>query len=228
MLDTRIKVQTPEGIELALSPAGLLPRCLARLIDTALKAAVYLLLLLIANLLLGDIAPVFIYLGAFAIYWLYDLLFETRNNGRTPGKAVMGIRVVNSNGAPVTLSTSVIRNLLRVVDFLPLMYLLGAASTLLTHTFQRLGDIVAGTYVVYAHGDHEMLSRDNRMEKPLPLSLRAVDHQAIMLFDERISALSEERVNEIAGLLGGHISGTPAEIRAQLQAHARWLTGGSA
>jgi hypothetical protein len=69
-------------------------------------------------------------------------------SGRTPGKRLNGMRVVRSGGEPVGFLTSAIRNVLRVVDFLPFAYVIGAASILATRQNQRLGDMAAGTLVV--------------------------------------------------------------------------------
>ncbi len=230
MLDTRINVQTPEGIELTLSPAGLLPRCLAWAIDMVIRVVVLLVLALVTTGVLDKLAEVFIYIGVFAIWWLYPVLFEAFYQGRTPGKALMGIKVVQANGSPLTLANSVLRNLLRVVDFLPMFYLLGCCSTLFTRSFQRLGDIIADTYVIYKDEPYvpvESASATRTGPRPLRLNLRAADHRAIMLFDERRKSLSEDRAREIAGILSTKINGTDAEIQEQLHAHANWLTGAS-
>ena len=68
--------------------------------------------------------------------------------GQTPGKKVLGISVINDDLSPVTLGTSMVRNLLRTVDFLPLFYLAGLVCMLSNQRFQRLGDLAAGTLVI--------------------------------------------------------------------------------
>ena len=78
----------------------------------------------------------------------YDILFEVLASGRTPGKRLNGMRVVRAGGQPVGFVTSAIRNVLRVVDFLPFAYVIGATAILATAKNQRLGDVAAGTLVV--------------------------------------------------------------------------------
>ena len=88
---------------------------------------------------------------AFLVFWGYDVCFEVLASGRTPGKRWNGIRVIRSGGQPIGFLASAIRNLLRVVDFLPSVYLVGIISIFVTSKNQRLGDVVAGTVVVREH-----------------------------------------------------------------------------
>ena len=78
----------------------------------------------------------------------YDICFEVLAAGRTPGKRINHLRVVRSGGEPVGFVTSAIRNTLRVIDFLPFAYIVGAVTILATRNNQRLGDLAAGTLVV--------------------------------------------------------------------------------
>ena len=94
-----------------------------------------------------------IFIAFYFVWWFliifgYDVLFETLGNGRTIGKRAVGIRVVRAGGHPVGFLTSAVRNLLRVIDFLPAAYGVGITSILVTTRNQRLGDIAAGTLVV--------------------------------------------------------------------------------
>ena len=88
-------------------------------------------------------------LGSFALYNGYFILFEWLLNGQTPGKRLLHIRVIKQGGYALRFFDTLLRNLLRVVDFLPLFYGVGLTSLLLTRDSQRLGDLVAGTLVVY-------------------------------------------------------------------------------
>ncbi|MCF5284466.1 RDD family protein, partial [Pseudomonas syringae] len=132
-LDTRIEIETPEGIDMLLRPAGLVSRALAFGIDFAIRAALvgllFVLLQLLDKLGMGLAALVF-----FLVNWWYMVLFEVLNQGRTPGKRLLGLRVVHDDGTPIDWSSSLIRNLLRFVDMLPLGYGLGAI-TCLNHPF---------------------------------------------------------------------------------------------
>lgn len=147
-LDTRYQVETPEGIDLPLRPAGLLPRALAFAIDLGLRALV-LGLLFVTLAFFGKVGVGLGSLLLFVLSWWYMVLFEVLNQGRSPGKQWMGLRVVQDDGTPIGWSASLIRNLLRFVDMLPFGYSLGAISCLQHPAFKRLGDIAAGTLVIY-------------------------------------------------------------------------------
>ncbi len=87
-------------------------------------------------------------LGFFAIFWGYNIAFEVLNSGRTPGKALNGIRVVLESGAPEPFAASAVRNVIRIIDILPGTYLVGVVSILVTSRNQRVGDLAAGTLVI--------------------------------------------------------------------------------
>src|ERR1700678_1136341 len=85
----------------------------------------------------------------FVLYWGYFTLFEAFWSGRTPGKRLAKIRVIQRSGRGIGLFESMTRNLLRIVDQFPLVYAVGAVSIFLTRQHQRLGDLAAGTLVVH-------------------------------------------------------------------------------
>jgi len=87
-------------------------------------------------------------LVTFAIFWGYYIVFEMAWNGQTPGKRWIGLRVIKVNGYPISLVDSTIRNLVRVVDFLPAYYGLGVIAMFANAQARRLGDFAAGTVVV--------------------------------------------------------------------------------
>jgi uncharacterized RDD family membrane protein YckC len=146
--DTRT-IATPEGVELELPLAGLGSRFAAGLVDFALKAAIVVAVVLLAELVAGGTATLIGFLATlFFATVVYDVLFEVLGGGRTPGKRAVGLRVVDAGGGPVGLRTSAVRNLLRLVEGLPLSYAPAIASILLTRDNQRLGDLAAGTLVV--------------------------------------------------------------------------------
>jgi len=225
MLDTQIHVQTPEGIELALTPAGLLPRSLAWIIDTTIKVIIGLVTYSIFVSIMGALGDGLFGLVAFILLWLYNVLFEVFYFGQTPGKKLMDIRVIRSNGSPVKLTASVLRNLIRVVDALPFLYLVGILSSLFSSSFCRLGDIVADTVVAYSEPVSRVSSARFEKSQRLTLALKAIDHQAIMLYAERLDSLTPERAEELASQLGDHVDGSPKNIQDKLRAHAHWLSG---
>lgn len=160
--EDRISIATPEGIDLELSLAGIGSRFVAALIDTLIQGAMFLALGAIAALagmggegiagldggLAAGIALAVFFAGILAVFLGYPIAFETWSSGRTPGKRWTGLRVVRSGGAPVSFLPSAVRNLVRMVDFLPTAYGVGIVSMLATSRNQRLGDLAAGTLVV--------------------------------------------------------------------------------
>ena len=205
-LDTIYTVNTPEGINLSLSPAGPMPRMLAWLLDTLIRIVIYIVTFIILALL-GSTGVGIALIIAFLVEWFYPVYFELFKNGQTPGKKSLHLYVVQENGSPVTPSSSMIRNLLRFVDFLPLFYGFGLVSMLLNKRFQRLGDLVAGTAVLYK--DDKILS-DTTSDKSSnetvaitpPVSLEIKEQQTILQFQQRQKSLTEERAEELANYSG--------------------------
>jgi uncharacterized RDD family membrane protein YckC len=146
-LEDRITVAAPEGVELQLTLAGAGSRCIAGCLDLTVKLVLIALTALAAVLIGGGIAQVAFFVAVFTILYLYDVLFEVLAAGQTPGKRVSHLRVVRDGGQPVDLPSSAVRNLLRVIDILPGVYLVGLVSIVLTRRNQRLGDLAAGTLV---------------------------------------------------------------------------------
>jgi uncharacterized RDD family membrane protein YckC len=148
--DTHV-VRTPENVTFEFELAGLTARGLALAIDMFLMAAATLLVALVLVTLaevVGGIAFALLILAMFLIQWWYMALFEWRFAGQTVGKRVVGLRTLQDDGLPVTFLQAVVRNLVRIVDMLPLGYLVGATTTLLDRHRRRLGDMAAGTIVV--------------------------------------------------------------------------------
>ena len=128
-LDTLFTAETPEGIALSLRPAGVVPRFYAFAIDLAIRFGV-MIAAITALSVLGRFGMGMLLVVFFALEWFYPVLFELTLSGATPGKRALGLRVVMDSGLPVTPSASLLRNLLRAADFLPLAYGFGFASML--------------------------------------------------------------------------------------------------
>ncbi|MFK8014816.1 MAG: RDD family protein [Gammaproteobacteria bacterium] len=225
MLDTLEHIETPEGVSLSVRPAGPYSRILARLVDFLIELiAGIALIILYVNL--GKAFLGLFFIAGFILMWLYNVLFEVYGKGATPGKRVLGLHVVYTNGAPVSLSGSILRNFLRVVDVLPTLYALGVSIIFGNSRFQRLGDMAAGTVVAYRHGlSHQVVQPVGNDSAPLRLALSSTEHKAIAQFVERNATLSNERCEELADLLAP-ITGLHGDdaINA-LRAHANWLSG---
>jgi len=159
-LDTDVAIETPEHIVFHHRVAGPARRALAYVLDLFLcYLAVALLALVIlfvaagasgtgaAAESLGKSGIGLILLVLFFVQWIYFVVWEG-TGGRTPGKIALGCRVVTTRAQPVGLVAASLRNVLRAADILPIAYLVGLVSMMLTRRFQRLGDLVAGTMVV--------------------------------------------------------------------------------
>ena len=153
-VDTRVVVETPEGVDFQFIIAGPGLRAYAWLIDMIFKAAIIAVAGIALSLLgmFGEagagIAAGGILLATFLLDWFYGSLFETLWNGQTPGKKSAGLRVVRTNGTPINATSAIGRNFLRTADMLPLFYTFGMISMLMTRRLQRLGDLVFDTMVV--------------------------------------------------------------------------------
>ena len=144
-----LTIVTPEHVHIRLEPAGAGSRFLAILIDTLITMGIGMTLYsILAALLPGGIAAAISITLQFLITWGWHIYFETRHQGRTPGKRALRLRVVDARGLPVSLYQSLVRNIVRVLDFAPAFYGIGAIVTLATPTRRRLGDLVADTIVI--------------------------------------------------------------------------------
>jgi uncharacterized RDD family membrane protein YckC len=213
MLDTARRVATPEGIELTLRLAGPVPRALAWAVDLAIRLiALWLLALFFGSF--GWFGVGVMFLAAFFLEWLFPAWCEARWNGATPGKRLLGLMVLNDDGSPVRWSAALTRNLLRAVDFLPMLYATGLVAMLVNRDFKRLGDLAAGTVVVYREGAHRpaLIPPAAPLAPPAPLSLS--EQRTLLDLAERAPVLSPARVDELAELarpLVGETRGDPAE-----------------
>lgn len=172
-LDTTIEVVTPENIAFQYQLAGPFRRLPAYVVDILVRYAImlciaislWLMIGLLAIEILGAFAVGAILVSYFLISWFYGASMETYFNGRTVGKWMFGIRVIDVEGCPITGRRAIIRNLLRVADLAPMAALpqlamdmppvffiptgiVGLISVICTRRMQRLGDIAAGTMVI--------------------------------------------------------------------------------
>jgi uncharacterized RDD family membrane protein YckC len=141
------QVWSPEHVLIDLLPAGLGIRSAAFLIDAVLILGAVALVNQAGALLPQSVRGVLSITGGFGLIWGYHTFFEIRWNGQTPGKRILGIRVVDAHGLPVNVAQSLIRNVVRVLDFLPAGGI-GFLSAMFDPAHRRLGDRVADTLVV--------------------------------------------------------------------------------
>ena len=155
----KLTIDTPEQIALDYALAGVGSRCLALALDTLFQGALTVILLLLVigvsalQGLVGGISglwPMAVGLFlAFLIFYGYFAIFEIVWHGQTPGKRIVGLRVISATGHPLTAQAALLRNIVRIVDSLPGVYAIGVLTMLITERSQRLGDLAAGSVVVY-------------------------------------------------------------------------------
>ena len=163
----QISIDTPELVSIELPLAGIGSRFIALLVDYLIWGAGLVVVVVLAFLLLPALrtfnrisaqwAEAIVIFTLFLFNWGYFTLFEAFWNGRTPGKRVAKIRVIQRSGRSIGLVESMARNLVRYVDQLPFFYAVGVITMFVTRQHQRLGDLAAGTLVV----------RDRESETPL-------------------------------------------------------------
>lgn len=235
MIDTTESIETPESIDLELTLAGPIVRILAFAIDSIIKLFLYVMLGMILRYG-GDIGSSIFLILMFITEWFYPVLFEMLNNGQTPGKRYMGICVVSDSGRPLDWGSSMIRNLIRFIDFLPIGYVVGLISIAMTRDFKRLGDLAGNTLVIYTKkhlanaSQPETLANSEQTEQSLtalapPIPLSVEQQRAIIAFSERRHYLSESRAIEIANTLAHFVNAKDQEAVDKLLQMSHWLKG---
>jgi uncharacterized RDD family membrane protein YckC len=201
-VDTSLGVETPEGIEFVLYPAGLAIRACAYGIDVLAQWAFIFAVILIAGSWEDVIGIWLMLIIIFGIDWFYHVVCELFLKGQSLGKRIMGLRVVRSNGSPVNPGASFLRNLLRFADTFMFLCLIALVCIAASRGFRRLGDWAADTLVVYTPRSLAPVRR------PLPLpggpvitpgrALSYGEKQALLLFARRYPLLGKARADEIA------------------------------
>ena len=223
-VDRTLEVRTPESIAFNYELAGLGSRFLALVVDQAIQIAALVLIFGSVYLALSrtvavrhatgpdkfamSLATALIVAIVFAIFFGYFIVFEALWNGQTPGKKLVGIRVVRDGGYPIDFGASLIRNLIRVGEQLIGYYLFSAISALISPENKRLGDLAAGTIVV----------RDARLATPQSVTQRETEpayastaylsgeeRALIKRFLERRDELSPDRREELAAQLAARV-----------------------
>ena len=225
-IDTILTAETPEGIAISIRPAGFAVRATAFLIDAAIRI-VFLMICSTALAAGGKFGGGVLLIFLFVLNWLYPVIFELTAAAATPGKRIMGLVVLMANGLPITPAGCLIRNLLRVVDALPLFYAFGIVCILLRNDSRRIGDLAGGTVVAYRDEVQPAGSLAAADPIPPPVTLSRRQQIAIMSFGFRVGRLTPQRAEEIAEFASAALQDTPARLSltARLVGVARWLHG---
>jgi uncharacterized RDD family membrane protein YckC len=190
------EVLTTEKVPFNYRVAGLGSRTLAWLIDfpiiCVLWAAGYLFSLPL-ELRRAGLGMALMAFWIFAVYWGYFLLFEWLWNGQTLGKRALGIRVIQWKGTSLTFSHSAVRNIVRFVDALPGLYVVGFVTAACNRENRRLGDFAADTLVVHVE----------QRAKPIRALVTArgdADRARLSLWRQRLASLEREQKQTVLDL----------------------------
>src|ERR1700692_4199523 len=158
-------VDSVAGVDVALALAGPGARAFAFVVDFAFRAALAIAWYVLAAPLYNhhlslarppepDSAWFALVVGPpLAIFLLYHIVLEVLMRGRTPGKRVAAVRILARDGAPPSVGALLVRNVFRLIDGLPVLYGLGLLTSMLRADHVRIGDLAAGTVLVYDHRD---------------------------------------------------------------------------
>ncbi len=157
--DDDIAILSAENIEFQVETAGLGSRFAAVMIDMSIQIFSFFVLTLLAYYIMGGVdfaewteyifgvAKALFSIVVFFLFYAYFFIFEWLWAGQTPGKRWLGLRVIHATGMPATWWPVFVRNLLRIIDFMPFLYGAGSLFAMLNIHNQRIGDQVAGTIV---------------------------------------------------------------------------------
>jgi uncharacterized RDD family membrane protein YckC len=230
-LDDRLTIATPEGLDVDLALAGLGSRFLARLLDSVLQLIVIIALAAVAGALHNGWVQALVNVLNFVAFFAYDIAFEIFASGRSIGKRAAGLRVVRTGGQAVGLGSSLIRNVLRLIDLLPSFYLVGALLIVVSRDNQRLGDMAAGTIVVRERAAKAQIQTAGWTSWSRPTvpadavagwdvsAVTPAELMAVRTFlDRRITLPPDARARlawDLAMRLGSKVSGIPANAHPE-------------
>ncbi|MEA2391909.1 MAG: hypothetical protein QOK31_2018 [Solirubrobacteraceae bacterium] len=219
--EDKITIDTPEGVELELVLAGAGSRAIAALLDFLIKGLVFLAVLLLAWAVgvRDGVGVALLIILSFSLLFGYDVLFEVLASGRTPGKRWSGLRVVLEGGRPIGVGTSLVRNIMRVIDILPGVYTVGLITVVLTARNQRLGDLAAGSLVVRERREFD--TTESMPGLPPPAEVAAWDVSAVT--PDELAA-----VREFLARRGGIEARARDRVARQLADRLRSKVGGAA
>jgi uncharacterized RDD family membrane protein YckC len=172
-ISDKLIIDTPEQVHLEFTLAGIGSRFLALFVDTLIQGIFYIVVWLVGLFVTAGAlfrsesawtAGITV-LVLFCVYWGYFATFEALWKGQTPGKRYAGIRVIKDSGRPIKPFEAVARNLLRIVDQIPGIYVVGITCMFFSKQNRRLGDYVAGTVVVHESSPLDIQPFFNTKEK---------------------------------------------------------------
>jgi uncharacterized RDD family membrane protein YckC len=219
-MERSVEVTTGESVAFAYELAGLGSRFFAVFLDFVLQLTVATAALLLAVWLVpggashgksatagkvaGALLVALLIVAGFLLFFGYFIIFEWLWQGRTPGKRLVGIRVVRDGGFPLDFTSSVIRNVVRILEFSLGFYAVSAFIVLASPLNRRLGDMAAGTLVV----------RDARYERTAAIVPRGLEADDPVIRD--LSSTERDLVRNYAARRGTLTASARAAVAANI------------
>ena len=199
---------------------------MARAYAWALDFVLWVVFIVILSLILGStkLGNGVLSVAMFVSFWGYPIICEVYFGGRTLGKRAAGIAVLRADGLPVGWRESSIRNILLVADFLPLFYATGLLCILFDTRFRRIGDIVAGTQVVYLDTPLKRTPPPDVAPQALPFPLTPEQQRTLTGLFERERRLPVARMHELGTLAEPLTGQTGAASLERLRGFVAGLT----
>jgi uncharacterized RDD family membrane protein YckC len=223
-------VDSVTGVDVALPIAGPGARSFAFIIDwhirTVLSVAWYIVAAMLYNGSLHINAPlspdsawfVYVIAPAAAIYFLYHPVWEVATRGHTPGKRMAGVQIVSKEGGAPGVGSLLARNVFRLVDSFPIAYAVGLVTTMVTRHHVRIGDLAAGTLLVYVH-DGARLARYSA-DRPAENQLDATTAEVVSELLQRWETLDNAARRRMAQMILADTTDDDAVLRTRLESLA--------
>lgn len=238
-MDEYLNIDTPENVDFNYEIAGIGSRFMAAAVDYAILVLAQAVLIVgtlfftstsVPELIEGDvefsiIAILIIIL--FLLNWGYFIYFELSWNGQTPGKRMVGLRTIGVNGLPALAGAIIIRNLIRAIDFLPFAYGVGVITMFVHPQFRRLGDLGAGTLVIFDQTASELKDlrpRSSSQGAPVAITDRVLN-LPIARLDGRDFVKIERFLNRRSELVNSQPVANQILKKLYQKMDVRWIEG---
>jgi uncharacterized RDD family membrane protein YckC len=230
-----INIRNTDATSRTFEIAGVGARSYAFVLDWHIRLLVALVWIYLSAFLMYDLsvfatvltenpantAGLVIFMPAIAVYFLYHPVLEIVMQGTTPGKQMAGVHLITHSGAAPGFGRILIRNLLRLIDGIPGVYTVGLLVAIFTRNHVRIGDIVAGTILVY-EDNKEQRTLANKLQPSLNSGLSRENQGLLLELLERWQQLDKKQrihlAQQFLAKTGDDFrSDDPAKLQARLQ-----------